>query len=98
MYTSIEKAQTYAPVLPDVTEAKKDIAGKVYSIMAALLGQEFMKLSARHKVYGLYFCLSFLLLFAWNEGHVWPNALNVLNFANAVRLANKAMKETRVRD
>ena len=96
MYTSIEKAQTYTPVFPDVRKAKKNIAGKARRIMTTALGREFMALTARHKVYALYFCLSFI--FAWDEAHIWPNVLNVLNFANAVRLANKTVKETSARD
>ncbi len=98
MYTSIEKAQTYTPVFPDVRKAKKNIAGKAHRIMTVALGREFMALTARHKVYVLYFGLSFMLIFAWDEAHIWPNVLNVLNFANAVRLANKTGKETRARD
>lgn len=98
MYTSIEKAPTYMPVLPDVTKAKKNIAGKARRIMTVPLGHEFMALTARHKIYVLYFCLSFMSIFAWDEAHIWPNVLNVLNFANAVRLANKTVKETSARN
>lgn len=98
MYTSIEKAQTYGPVFPDVTKAKKNIAGTARRIMTSALGREFMALTARHKVYVLYFCLSFMLIFALDENRIWPNVLNVLNFANAVRLANKTVKRTSARD
>lgn len=98
MYTSIEKAQTYTPVLPDVTQAQKNIVGKARRIMTAVLGREFMALPSRHKVYTLYLFLSFMLIFAWDEQHIWPNVLNVLNFANAVRMANKAVKRTSARD
>ena len=98
MYTSIEKAQTYTPVFPDVTKAKKNIAGKARRIMTVALGREFMALTARHKIYVLYFCLSFMSILAWDEAHMWPNVLNELNFANAVRLANKTVKETSARD
>ena len=38
MYTSIEKAQTYGPVFPEVTKAKKNIAGTARRIMTAALG------------------------------------------------------------
>ena len=48
MYTSIEKAQTYTPVFPDVRKAKKNIAGKAHRIMTVALGREFMALTARH--------------------------------------------------
>lgn len=98
MYTSIEKAQTYVPVFPNVTKAKKNIAGKTRRIMTAVLEREFMALSTRHKVYALYFGLSFMLIFVWDETHIWPNVLNVLNFANAVRLANKTVKGQVPRD
>lgn len=98
MYTIEEKVPSYAPQLPDIAKAKKSIAGKARRIMTAALGREFMALSTRHKVYALYFCLSFMLIFAWDEAHIWPNLLNLLNFANAVRLANKTVKGTSARD
>lgn len=92
MYTSIEKIQAYTPVFSDVIQAKKNIAGKVRRIMIAALGREFMELSSTYKAYTLYFCLSLMLLSAWSETRVWLDVLNILNFANAVRLANKAVK------
>ena len=67
MYTSIEKAPSYAPQLPDIAKAKKNIVGKVRQLLTAALGREFMELSTRHKVYGIYFCLSLIALFAWDE-------------------------------
>lgn len=94
MYTSIEKAPSYAPQLPDITKAKKNIVGKVRQLLTVALGREFMELSTRHKVYELYFCLSLIALFAWDESRIWPNLLNLLNFANAARLANKTAKES----
>lgn len=98
MYTIEEKVPNYAPQLPDIAKAKKSITGKARQLLTAALGREFMALTARHKVYVLYFGLSFMLIFAWDEAHIWPNVLNVLNFANAVRLANKTVKETSARD
>lgn len=86
------------PVFPDVTKAKKNIAGKARRIMTAALGREFMALSTRHKVYVLYFGISLMFIFAWDETRIWLNVLNMLNFANAVRLANKTVKETSARD
>lgn len=94
MYTSIEKAPSYVSQLPDITKAKKNIVGKVRQLLTAALGREFMELSPRHKVYGLYFCLSLIALFAWDESRIWPNLLNLLNFANAARLANKTAKKS----
>ena len=94
MYTSIEKGQTYTPVFPDVAKGQKNIVGKTRKIMTAAMGREFMALTARHKGYVLYLCISFMLLFAWDETHIWPNVLNVLNFANAARLVEKTAKMT----
>lgn len=94
MYTSIEKAPSYTPQLPDITKAKKNIVGKVRQLLTVALGREFMELSTRYKVYGLYFCLSLIALFAWDESRIWPNLLNLLNFANAARLANKTAKKS----
>ena len=94
MYTSIEKAPSYVSQLPDITKAKKNIVGKVRQLLTAALGREFMERSTRHKVYGLYFCLSLIALFAWDESRIWPNLLNLLNFANAARLANKTAKKS----
>ena len=94
MYTSIEKAPSYVSQLPDITKAKKNIVGKVRQLLTAALGREFMELSTSHKVYGLYFCLSLIALFAWDESRIWPNLLNLLNFANAARLANKTAKKS----
>lgn len=91
MYTSIEKAPSYVSQLPDITKAKKNIVGKIRQLLTAALGREFMELSTRHKVYGLYFCLSLIALFAWDESRIW---LNLLNFANAARLANKTAKKS----
>lgn len=94
MYTSIEKVPSYAPQLPDIAETKKNIADKIGKLLTAALGREFMELSIRHKVYGLYFCLSLMGLCVWDDSHVWPNLLNLLNFANAARLANRIAKES----
>ena len=94
MYTSIEKAPSYVSQLPDITKAKKNIVGKVRQLLTAALGREFVELSTRHKVYGLYFCLSLIALFAWDESRIWPNLLNLLNFANAARLATKTAKKS----
>lgn len=94
MYTIEEKVPNYAPQLPDIAKAKKSITGKARQLLTAALGREFMELSTRHKVYGLYFCLSLIALFAWDESRIWPNLLNLLNFANAARLANKTTKES----
>lgn len=91
MYTIEEKVPNYTPQLPDITKAKKNIVGKVRQLLTAALGREFMELSTRHKVYGIYFCLSLIALFAWDESRIWPN---LLNFANAARLANKTTKES----
>ena len=98
MYTIEEKVPSYAPQLPDIAKAKKSIAGKARQLLTAALGREFMELSTRHKVYGLYFCLSLMVLCVWDESRLWPNLLNLLNFANAVRLANKTVKGTSARD
>lgn len=92
MYTSIEKVPSYAQQLPDIAKAKKNIGGKARQMLTAALGREFMELSTRHKVYGFYFCISLMALCAWDEAHIWPNMLNLLNFANAVRLANQTTK------
>ena len=88
MYTIEEKVPNYAPQLPDIAKAKKSITGKARQLLTAALGREFMERSTRHKVYGLYFCLS------WDESRIWPNLLNLLNFANAARLANKTAKKS----
>lgn len=93
MYTSIEKVPDYAPQLPDIAETKKNIVGKVHQVLTAALGREFMELPIRHKVYGFYFCLSLMALFVWDESRIWPNLLNLLNFTNAARLANKTVKK-----
>lgn len=98
MYTSIEKAQNYTPAFPDATKAKRKMAEKAHKLLTAVLGREFMELSLRHKVYGLYACLSFMALCAWDDQRIWPNLLNLLNFANAVRLANQVAQESSARD
>lgn len=98
MYTRIEKAQSYTPVFPDATKAKKKIAKKARKLLTAVLGREFMELSLRYKAYGLYTCLSFMALCAWDDQRIWPNLLNLLNFANAIRLANQAAKKSSARD
>ena len=88
MYTIEEKVPSYAPQLPDIAKAKKNIVGKVRQLLTAALGREFMELSTRHKVYGLYFCLSLIARVAWVVSRIWPNLRNLLNFAHAARLAN----------
>ncbi|MFR5936293.1 MAG: hypothetical protein ACLUGU_12230 [Alistipes shahii] len=60
MYTIEEKVPNYAPQLPDIAKAKKSITGKARQLLTAALGREFMERSTRHKVYGLYFCLSLI--------------------------------------
>lgn len=94
MYTIEEKVPSYAPQLPDIAKTKKSIAGKARQLLTAALGREFMELSTCHKVYGLYFCLSLMALCVWDESRLWPNLLNLLNFANAARLANKTVKKS----
>lgn len=97
MYT-IERGQIYTSGFPDVSKAKMKIVGTTRRILTTAMGREFMALPTRHKVYTLYFLSSFLLIFAWDETHVWPNILNVMNFANAGRLANKVIKGMSARD
>lgn len=98
MYTSIEEAQTYTLVLPRVSEAKKHIVGRIRQLLTAALGREFMEMSLYCKCCVCYLFASLLLLFAWSEELVWLDVVNVLNFSNAVRVANNAARKSSVRD
>lgn len=98
MYTSIEKIPDYAPQTPDIAKIKSNVGGKIRQLLTAALGREFMELPAKGKIQVLYFYLSLALVCAWSEEHIWPNLLNLLNFANAARLANKTMKKRVPRD
>ncbi len=98
MYTSIEKIPSYAPQTPDIAKIKSNVGGQIRQLLTAALGREFMELPVRHKIYGLYFGLSLMALCAWDDTRIWPSLLNLLNFANAARLANKTMKKRVPRD
>lgn len=98
MYTSIEKVTSYAPQLSGTAKTQSDIGGKIRQVLTAVLGREFIELSTRHKVYGFYLCISLMALCALDEARIWPNLLNLLNFANAARLTNKAAKKRVPRD
>ncbi|WP_304953060.1 hypothetical protein [uncultured Alistipes sp.] len=98
MYTSIEEAQTYTLELPRVSEAKKRIVGRIRQLLTAALGREFMEMPLYCKLNVCYLFVSLLLLFAWSEERIWLNVMNVLNFSNAVRMANNAVKKSSVRD
>ena len=98
MYTSIEKAQTYTLDMPRVSEAKKYIVGRIRQLLTAALGREFMEMPLYCKLDVCYLFISLLLLFAWSEELSWLNVMNVLNFSNAVRVANNAVRKTSARD
>ncbi|WP_300904233.1 hypothetical protein [uncultured Alistipes sp.] len=98
MYTSIEKIPSYAPQTPDIAKIKSNVGGQIRQVLTAVLGREFIELSTRHKVYGFYLCISLMALCALDEARIWPNLLNLLNFANAARLTNKAAKKRVPRD
>lgn len=98
MYTSIEKAQTYTLEVPRISEAQKYIVGRIRQLLTAAMGREFMEMPLYCKCCVYYFFISLVLLFAWSEELVWLNVMNVLNFANAGRLANKAVRKTSARD
>lgn len=50
----------------------------------------FMHLSFLHKVYFVYWLISFMLLFGVNEYNpMWLCILIVINFGNSVRLINR---------
>ncbi len=94
MYTSVEKAPTYAPTFPSVKGARKKIAGATHKLLTAVLGREFMELSTGGKVYGSYFVVSFaLLLSVFSEKWPWLSLVFAANMANAARLYNKAEKK-----
>ncbi len=94
MYTRIEDAANHASEQRATEHGKKNIVGELRQLLTRVLGREFMELPFRHKICGLYLCLSFMAILVWDESRIWPNLLNLLNFVNAVRLANKAAKES----
>ncbi len=98
MYTSIEEAPTYTLEMPRVSEAKKRIVGRIRQLLTAALGREFMEMPLYCKLNVCYLFVSLLLLFAWSEERIWLNVMNVLNFSNAVRMANNAVRKSSVRD
>ena len=98
MYTRIEKAHTYALELPRVCEAARASVGRIRQLLTAALGREFMEMPLYCKLDVCYLFISLLLLFAWSEELIWLNVMNVLNFSNAVRVANNAVRKTSARD
>lgn len=88
MYTRIEDAASYTLE----RRSEKTSSGN-RQLLPRVFGREFMELSFRYKICGFYLCLSFVAIFVWDESRIWPNLLNLLNFANAVRLANKAARK-----
>lgn len=93
MYTRIEDAASYALEQRAAEHDKKNIVRQLRRLLARVFGREFMELSFRHKICGFYLFLSFVAIFVWDESRIWPNLLNLLNFANAVRLANKTARK-----
>ncbi len=93
MYTRIEDAASYALEQRSAERGKKNIVGELRRLLTRVFGREFMELSFRHKICWAYLCLSFMAILVWDESRIWPNLLNMLNFANAVRLANKAARK-----
>ena len=62
-------------------------------LLIYLLGKEdarwLLSLSHKHRLYMLYFLISFCGLFVADENPLWVIALVVLNFGNAARLIRK---------
>jgi hypothetical protein len=52
-----------------------------------------LRLSVKHKLYMLYFGLSFCLLCIGDESSIWAIVLVVVNFINACRLIKKVPLE-----
>lgn len=100
MYLSNERAVSYpVPAHPDFTGIRKKAARTGRKLLTACLGREFMGLSARHKVYGLYFIVSLMApIMLYSESHPWLTIPLVVNLGNAVRLANRIVRETSARD
>lgn len=100
MYLSNERAVSYpVPAHPDFTGIRKKAARTGRKLLTACLGREFIGLSARHKVYGLYFIGSLMApIMLYSESHPWLTIPLVVNLGNAVRLANRIVRETSAGD
>jgi predicted metal-binding membrane protein len=48
-----------------------------------------LRLSVRHRLYCVYFCISFCMLCIGDENPLWVIALVIANFGNAVRLVRE---------
>ncbi len=95
MYLSTERVVSYpTPARPDFTSIRKRAAQGGRKLLTACLGREFMELSTRHKLYGAYAIVSLMApISLWSEDYPWLMLPLVANLANAVRLANRIVKE-----
>jgi hypothetical protein len=48
-----------------------------------------LRLSVKHRIYCVYFCLSFCMLGIGDDSPIWVIALVAANFVNAARLLKK---------
>jgi hypothetical protein len=66
-------------------------------LLIRLLGKKdacaILRLSLKHKLYCVYFCISFCTLCIGDETPLWAIALVVANFANAARLIKQVPLE-----
>ncbi len=100
MYTSNEKSTPYlVPVRPDFTGIETKSARLIRRLSTACMGREFTELPTKQKIGSLYLIVSLMApIVLFNESHPWLMALFVGNLANAVRLANRFIRKTSVRD
>lgn len=88
MYTTIETGRTSTASLPQLSGTGRAFFGRMAKTASAIRHSA----TVREHLCGYYFSLSLMGLCVWSETSFWPNLLNMVNFANSVRLANKTAK------